>query len=408
MKKFILTTIVLAVILSVSGCSRTPADIPDETKSTTPVVNTPLAYPDYTFRETPDVEDLRNMAVVAMRDLLSIHWSPAESISYYNTAGRDKQFDYESGVIYGGLLYSGAGSGLFQYLEYYDSNTGLLDYPGDSDALRNAIGSGCADSLLWSWGTVANSFTGGYFPSMMVYKNGYYPVGDYKYNFDIKSYYQLSTKDIITNNGTNVIVDAYTKVLPADAFISSTSDHAMMVVEAPTIVYTDGAIDLDESYVIIQDQRGGRSSTTFYEEKEGQYTVFYNSQRAMKQTFTKLLEKNYIPVTIAEFMGTKAYDKAELKLTGGDCASLSSVKAATVESNYPIALIKVLGYDANGQECELEKVLFHGANSAGPARSYALGELDSLKESIVKNIKELKIEIVLSTGERFVPVELKL
>ena len=292
MKKVLLFAILLVLILFCSACEA--AQSSETTVPQAPVVGSPMAYPDYTFDDQPDTNALRQTAVQAMRDLLSIQWSPAEGISYFNTAGRDKQFDYMPGTIYGGVLYSGAGSGLFQYLEYYDSNTGLLQYPGSGDELRKAIGSGCADSLLWSWGTVANSFSCGYYPSVMVQKNGFLPVGDYTYDMDLKSYYVLSTKDIIENNGTGLIVDAYTKVLPADALISSTADHAMMAIEPPHVVRTsDGLIDPAASYILIQDQRGGRSSTTFYEEVEGAYTIFYNSQRAMKMTFEKLLEKNY-------------------------------------------------------------------------------------------------------------------
>lgn len=404
MKKILLFT-VLMTLLFCTACNA--AQSTETTTPQTPVVGNPMTYPDYTFDSEPDTDALRQTAVQAMRDLLSIQWSPAEGISYFNTAGRDKQFDYLPGTIYGGVLYSGAGSGLFQYLEYYDSNTGLLTYPGTGDELRKAIGSGCADSLLWSWGTVANSFSCGYYPSVMVQKNGFLPVGDYTYDKDLKSYYVLSTKDIIENNGTGLIVDAYTKVLPADALISSTADHAMMVIEPPHVVRTsEGLIDPAASYILIQDQRGGRNSTTFYEEVEGEYTIFYNSQRAMKMTFEKLLEKNYIPVTIAEFQGTEPYEKATVTTQGKVCEAFKDLQNVMIESNYPLAFIRAIIVDNSGNELEVDKILFHGANGDGPPTTYNLSQWDTLHTLETKNYKNLRIEVVVSTGEKFIPVEI--
>lgn len=407
MRKFGVFAVLMALLLSCPACVTT-----QDSETTLPqsaVVGKPMAYPDYTFDSQPDTEALRQTAVQAMRDLLSIQWTPAEGISYFNTAGRDKQFDYMPGTIYGGVLYSGAGSGLFQYLEYYDPSTGLLQYPGSGDELRKAIGSGCADSLLWSWGTVANSFSCGYYPSVMVQKNGILPVGNYTYNKDLKSYYVLSTKDIIANNGTDLIVDAYTKVLPADALISSTADHAMMAIELPHIVRNaEGLINPAESYILIQDQRGGRSATTFYEEVEGDHAIFYNSQRAMKMTFEKLLEKDYIPVTIAEFLGTKPYEKATVTTQGKVCESFKDLQNVMIESNYPLAFIRAVIVDISGNELEVDKILFHGANGDGPPTTYNLSQWDTLHTLETKNYQKLRIEVVVSTGERFIPVEIKL
>ena len=407
MKKLSVFLIFSAFLLVFCGCQAETA--PETTSTPSYTVPSPMGYPDYTFSETPTNEDLRNTAVQAMRDLLTIQWTPAQGISYFNTAGRDKQFDYKPGVAYGGLLYSGAGSGLFQFLEYYNTETGLLNYPGTGDELRKAIGSGCADSLLWSWGTVANSFSSGYYPSVMVQQNGYLPVGNYTYDPNLKSYYMLSTKDIIEKNGKNVILDAYTKVLPADALISSSADHAMMAIEEPKVVYlSDGTIDTTNSYIVIQDQRGGRNSTSFYEILDGSETIYFNSATYLKMTFDTLLSKNYIPVTLAEFTGAKAYDKATVTTQGKTCEKLKDLQNVMIESNYPIAFISAILVDKNGNESELDKILFHGANGDGPAKTYNLSQWETLHTLETTNYKSIKIEVVVSTGERFVAVEVPL
>ena len=407
MKKFLIVILGIMLLITSAGCK---AEEPEPTE-TVPAyrVPSPMQYPDYTFEGIPSVEELRETAVNAMRDLLTIQWTPAYDVSYYNVAGRDKQFDYIAGTPYGGLLYTGAGSGLFQFLEYYDTETGLLNYPGTGDELRKAIGSGCADSLLWSWGTVANSFSSGYYPSVMVQMNGYLPVGDYTYNEDIKSYYLISTKEIIGKNTPAVMVDAYTKVLPADALVSSSADHAMMAIEPPVVVHnTDGTIDTANSYILIQDQRGGRTSKEFYEVKDGNTTVYFNSGNGLKMNFDTLLKKEYIPITIAEFTGEKAYEKAVVTTQGKACEKFKDLQNVMIESNYPIAFISAILVDKNGNESELDKILFHGANGDGPAKTYNLSQWETLHTLETVNYAKIRIEVVVSTGERFAVAEVPL
>ena len=409
MKKILFILLGILLLTTATGCTaKSPQTEPIETIPAY-TVPSPMQYPDYTFDGTPNTEELRETAVRAMRDLLTIQWTPAYNISYYNTAGRDKQFDYIAGTPYGGLLYTGAGSGLFQFFEYYDSETGLLNYPGTGDELRKTIGSGCTDALLWSWGAVANSFSSGYYPSVMVQKNGYIPVGNYTYDPDIKSYYLISTKEIIEKNGQEVMLDAYTKILPADALVSSSADHAMMVIEPPVIQYhPDGTIDIDRSYVLIQDQRGGRTSKEFYEVKDGNTTVYFNSGNGLEMSFAVLLKKEYIPVTLAEFTGEKAYEKATVTTQGKECTALKDLQNVMIESNYPIAFISAILVDKNGNESELDKILFHGANGDGPASAYNLSQWETLHTLETANYAKIRIEVVVSTGERFVAVEVPL
>lgn len=394
MKRILAMITALMLILGCTGCGAK--------------VSLPEGYPDYTFRDTPDTTQLRETAVRAMRDLLSIQWTPAEKISYFNTAGRDKQFDYMPGTTYGGLLYTGASSGLFHFLEFYDTETGVLSYPGTGDELRKNIGSGCADSLLWAWATVSNSFSCGYYPSMMVYKNGFLPVGDYTYDFNLQSYYMLPTKAIIEKNGEKIIYDSYTKVLPADALISSSVDHAMMVIENPTVVYAaNGTIDTENSYIMIQDQRGGTSKGFLEEEVDG-HTVYFNSARSLKMTFAELYNKNYIPVTVAELNGEKPYDKAEVKLQGEDCKKLSEAQSAVVESNYPLVTLNMIVTDNDGNKTVYDRELIHSASTAGPAKSYDLSDWDALQELDTEGYNKLQIEVVVSTGERFILIDIKI
>lgn len=379
------------VLFSATGCSY---KVPD-----------PMQYPDYTFDSQPDAMQLRMMAVQAMRDILCIQWCTEKEIQYKKSGPvNNKLFVHEPGNTYAGLLYSTANTGIFQFFEYYNTKTGCLEYPGTSDELKLELGSSCADALLWGWSSVCNSINGGFYPVMMVPANGYVIVGDYTSRQNIRSYNEYPSYAIIESNPKDVIMDAYAKTLPADALVSTTDNHAMMVIEAPVVSYlTDGTIDSANSYVMIQDQRAG-GSTSFSEVVDGQ-TIAYSGRISAKYTFDTLYEKNYIPVTAPEFTGEKAYEKASVTVSDANCSSLDQLANITVEANYPLAVINVIGVSATGIETVLARTMFGGASMHGVARSYALSEMDELEHLSPVNVCKIRLEVVVSTGERFYPIE---
>ena len=391
MKKALAFLLLICVLLSVSGCSYT--------------VKNPLPYPDYTFRDTPDTTQLRQTAVQAMRDLLSIEWCSPDGIAYHKK-GSKKHFQYPKNMTFGGVMYTGASAGLFHFLEFYDYETGQLLYPGTADELKLDIGSACADSLLWSWATVSNSTSGGFHPNFMVQKNGFIPVGTYEYNASIPSFSLLSTETIISNNGPEIMAESYAQALPADALVSSTDIHAMMVIENPTVVYlADGKIDTASSYIMIQDQRGGIGAGYYDVEHDG-YTVHHSGRISEKFTFDMLMEKNYIPMTTAEFVGTKAYDAPTVTVEGGECTSFESLSELSVVSNYPIAVININTKDAKGRITNIDKIFLSGAAETGAPRNYELSDSYPLKQLDPGTCKGIQIEVVSSTGKRFIPIDL--
>ena len=66
-----------------------------------------------------------------------------------------------------------------------------------------------------------------------------------------------------------------------------------------------------------------------------------------------------------EFTGEKAYEKATVTTQGKECTALKDLQNVMIESNYPIAFISAILVDKNGNESELDKILFHGANGDG-------------------------------------------
>jgi len=415
MKRSLIIFTTLAMLLSMSACAKQetkPSVQPDAKQEEKPVysVPAPMSTPDYTFSGTPTTDQLRQTALQGMRDLLSIQWHTATEISYYKTGPMShKRFEHLPKNIYAGTLYSNASTGIFQFMEFYNQETGELKYPGEPHELKEAIGNSCADSLLWGYSTVCNSITGGFFPATMVYANGYIPVGRYTYDYSIDNYNKYPSSKIVKSNGEAIILESYTMVKPADALVSTTANHAMMVVGEAKVYYNgDGSIDLANSYIPIQDQRAG-SGEGFYDEIVDGYLVHFSGRTTYDFPFSELLEKHYIPVTTAEFMGTKPYEKATATLSQ-DCTTVNDMLRAKIEANYPLAVVRVTVTDTDGIKTVIGRELFGGDAATGVPRTFMLSYMDCLiefeKSEYNKAGNTLLLEAIVSTGECFKLAEL--
>lgn len=373
-------------------------------------VKHPLEYPNYRFDETPSNLTLRMEAVKAFKDLLSVRWSTPIAIKYNKTGPvSEKTFQHDADVTYAGTLYSNASTGLFQFLEFYDFETGRLIYPGPIDVMKEALGASCADAMIWGVTTVCNSITGPYYPVTMVYQNGYLPVGNYTYDFSITSYNQMPTQKIVQQNEKAVILDAYSRVRPGDMFTSTPDNHGMMVIGIPSVFYNeDGSIDINRSFVTIQDQRGGQGRG-FYEQNEGGEIIRYSGRTSAKFTFKQLYDKAYLPVTTAEFAGLKDYETATASIDK-TCTKVSDLMDATVSSNYPLAVVNILACDPFGNQAVIGRKLFNGAKDEGVPREFALNKMDCLEkfESSEYNTPSytIKVEVVPSSGDRIIVSEI--
>lgn len=391
MKRFVAILLSIVILFGTIGCSL--EKVPNATN-----------YPNYTFTSTPTTEELRATAVRAMRDILSIQWHTNISYNYHKSGPvRTKEFKYEPGNIYAGILYTNANAGLFQFLEFYNYETGALEYTDSVNKLKTDIGISCADAVLWAWATVCNSITSPYYPNKMVQQCGFLPVGEYTYEADLATFNYYPTQRIIKDNGNEVMAQSYAQLLPADALVSSSDDHAMMVIEPPHIEYlSNGKVNTANSYVLIQDQRAGGDALQVKDENGN--ILNYSGRLEAKFTFDELLKKNYIPVTAAEFIGEKEYEKATVLAAENDSHTLESVLNTTVESNYPLAVVNFI---VNGQV--LDRELFSGTPMTGVPRSFNINNLSSVKafknSEHNKQGTKIQIEVVVSTGERFIPIE---
>ena len=138
---------------------------------------------------------------------------------------------------------------------------------------------------------------------------------------------------------------------PADILFSAgngSSGHVMMVVEDAVVVKKNGEIDGEESYVYIQDQRGGaRSTSSDYTVTEDGEEHIYSGRTHAKLTFNKLFKEAYLPYTCAEFQGTKAYELPTVA-TDIEIHSFLDLAKATLQSNHLLCWIRAQAVDTEG------------------------------------------------------------
>ena len=373
----------------------------------------PLTYPNYVFTEQPTPEQLRQRAMDAMEDFLSIQWSTHQKIVHGKSGPvGGKIFIYDADVVFAGLPYTNGDKGLFQFLEFYDFETGRLKFSGTGQEFNRLLGGTCAAGVMWSWATVCHTLTGQFDNYFMVPKFGCYPVGDITFDDTIRYYPQCPTRDIIRDNGIDRVLDAYSKILPADAVTTSPhGDHTMMVISKPHVEYTeDGKIDPEKSYVIIRDQRGGFGDG-FYDAREADCLVHYSGRLALKYSFRRLLDEAYIPLTTKEFMGTEPYQRAKVWFEGETPTDMDSLKQGAIRCNYPMAVLKVILTDENGAEALIHRHLFVKKEiEEGLARNYPMKlASDAIPAAVYVAMEpgktyDLRVEVTPTTGEKLVPV----
>ena len=110
MKKVVALILLVAMALALFGCGKgKDASVTEGNQPYTAEgsVTNPMQYPDYTFDHEPTTDDLRQMAVQAMRDMLSIEWCTGKFMMYRKTgAASNKDYTFAPGNTYCGLPYS--------------------------------------------------------------------------------------------------------------------------------------------------------------------------------------------------------------------------------------------------------------------------------------------------------------
>lgn len=218
----------------------------------------------------------RDGAEKAMRDLLTVRWTPANDTAYsYNPLAytdlstvneaefAKDQINLEKGKVYQGLPYSLGSAGLTAFVTGFTAQNGVYTIPLTSRMLSGGqvigtsgqgsarLGVDAADALFWGWAAVAPSV---YFTdtATMVEDKGVRPVGEYKLPATLAD----ATDDVVAAAGAETIYAAYAKMQKADGLVTDTetADHAMMAVSVTVVNGPDGKIDPKESFVTVLEQ----------------------------------------------------------------------------------------------------------------------------------------------------------
>lgn len=364
-------------------------------------VPSPMQYPDYRVSADASPRQLRQMAVKAMEDMLSIQWTADHYLAHKRQNPKiDVTFEYHPGQLFAGTPYCNAGMHFVAWFEFYDTNTGVFSYPGDGEQMNKSVSTTCARSVIHAWYTVANSITD---PGSSYYMNPYYnyiPVGGYRIDPAIQDLREYQSDRIIADNGHDVMLGCLSQVQMADTLVTNPGQHVIMAKEdAYTVYRPDGSIDPEESYIIIQDQRGGKK-TGWYERDYNGVKINATGRVRMKYTFAYLLQHSYIPFTCAEFQGTKPYEAPWV--TCKACKDIKALETARLESNYPMPVIKLVAEDESGNQTLLARVLNKCLD-----RHYDLSGLTSQlsAQTLAENEGKLvKLIVTVPNAQRFTPV----
>ncbi len=420
LKRIFAVALVLVMVFTVTACGKKTQETAKtaETEETDFSILYPLDEPPcYALEEGATPEQMRQTAVRALQDELSVPWFSKTPLNYNKSLnGKNTNFQTAINVQYNGLPYTDGSTSLFHWLRYYNYETGEISGITDTN-INSYLGNSCASAVMWGWSAVTTTYKGQ--PCYSMNKaNGALPLGDYKIPNGLGSYKEYTTQKICTDNGREVMYKAYAQLQPADGLVSyphgGTGMHAMMAIAPSHVEYgTDGNIIENKSYAIVQDQRAGHNSTstTYVVSDEEGNRSHYSGRLSAMISFNDLYENGYyVPVTLAEFIGQKPYETAKLAVKE-KITDFNSLGKLTVNSNYKIVYLKLSALDPKTNEevgasyrYSSGKEISSGVIYRSPTE--VLIKDDALTGKLKKGTKyKFKLEAFVATGQLLTAAE---
>ncbi len=374
--------------------------------------------PNYALKEGATTDEIRQTAINAMHDALSVPWFTKKTIAYHRDInGENVNFVAKTNYEYCGIPYTNGSSSLLHWLQYYNFETGEITGI-DETKLNESLGNSCATAVMWGWSAISTTYKG--IPSYTMNKSyGAYPVGDYAIPQSLNNYKSYSTDTICEDNGREKMFEAYSKVLPGDGLVSYTKtgkgNHAVMAIEKAHIEYNEeGAINEKTSYIVIQDQRAGHSSnsSTYVITDEDGNKSHYAGRTSAVFYYRDLFDQGYIPVTIPELTGEKPYIPSKVYLDKRDIKSLWELEKATSISNYKTVSLTLTATDTKTGKVvgSAKKITSGNEISTGECYKCKLKTLAS-NEKLTKKLKkgteyQFKLDVLIATGETKTPLDI--
>lgn len=292
-------------------------------------------------------EKLRRLCVEFFAYCQSFAWTPAEDYTY-TIRSKNRDVTLYRGTVYGGLPYVTSGRGnIYRLMEYYDEETGVVDVKkAGADAVQ--FGNQCSFGSFWAWARVVNSAAFGG-TNHLVAKNGFLPIGPYKYDFSISTFGSPNTSEICEANGEQIMFRSYAELKPADGIVQSMGrGHVIMCASEPVIVTNeDGTINGEESYFTYIHQ-----ASSWSDQKQSDGTPFRaQTVPYSKKTFAETYKENYVPFTFAEFTGEDPVERSETKFSHvKETMTVEELKQSTITSNYAVSHAVITVSDGNGNK----------------------------------------------------------
>ncbi len=301
---------------------------------------------------TPDMseDEIRQICVDAFKANASFVWTPTREIKYnFNLGGDESAIVIPTGIAYAGMFYCNniAKGNVWKALQYYDHETGVLDIEAMNGSELAVLSSACAKSVEWALARVSNSFD---LPDMGSYAN-LIQVGPYTF---LPGQYGFShgdgTKNIIRDNGEDVMGQSYAAMKKADVLYSSSSYHVMMASADPVVVtLSDGRINLAESYILVCEQDAVGTKTTNKDSvQENGKTLRQLGSVDNKYSFRDLMDKGYLPLTVKELIGQDPVEEGEAwignanqKIESGTDMDANTLFKNSLCSNYTICTMEI-------------------------------------------------------------------
>ena len=418
MKKILCLTLIAVCLFGLVACSEpAPATEPviEATEETMPPAEGIAPHPMQRKEYLPangtnaTADELRAIAVELMEDSMSIQWNTDRFIYYSKRVGlTGKKYTFSPGLVFSGIPYTDGSSGLIQWMEFYDTESGLFSYPGTGAELDGILGNSCAGTIISAYNAVCNSMPKAGIVDWVLPSNGLLLVGPYKFPSGVTSLKSYGTDLICQENGQDVMFASYAEILPADILASTPDAHAIMAKEAAHVVYNkDGSINGEESYVIIMDQRAGQGDY-FYVEMDGDVELLHSGRLYHKYSFNELWELCYLPMCPAEFKGTDPYEIPEVSYSGATPNTVEDLMKGYVTSNYPIAVTRLTLVAPDGTQTVLSRVLMRNQDiSKGKASNVPIMDMAAglSEEAYLKAVEEggykLQVVALLFNGQIF-------
>ncbi len=344
--------------------------------------------------EDPPLSEMRERVVSYYRDLLSIRWTPEETMDFSS----DKEtLIYEAGKTYAGLPYANQmDSTLEEMMGWMEDGV----YVGPK-TFKTVIGVDAASSITAAWALVSPSVAYTYSKEMLP-GNSYGPVAVGSYDPGERTSLDdaKTTLAIIADSDPDVIYESYAAALPGDALLYryGTTGASVMVMERPVVVRNDGKIDPDASTISILSVK----SVLWYDEEGVGHTSYEESY-----TFTELIEKYYVPISTPELVSERTEDpefSLSDELTEEQILENEGLYG-TLHSNYRIFSVTAVLSSSGETVSETVRYPVNTVNNKMVGNTFDLSELNNGLALATQKPGEYVLKLSMHAGDRDVEVK---